>query len=629
MDYDDLMRVILGFIFLLLMMAPSVAGPPVEVKDIAAPPSDITTGRVRMPDPTSCAMSSCTALLPFDEVSRLERGDGKALVALMADDVESWSLKLVVDSDVPAVQGELQGTGPLMRDGLARVAVLGPELKSVEIRIDAPRKDAIGWVLLADGREDIRLRSHFESHAFLVGSPLIVHAGVDGAELLDGVVHLRSPSGGSVASVLAREEDSEGSALLELTAPGDWTVRTVVRVRDEEGVERIRTTQQLIRVERSEVTLAGEIAVEQAEDDRIELAIPISMLGAGEIAQARRVAVGCEIWGRRNGEGTEVPVCWVARMHELDPEGGDGVLHLRFDPRWISLADVEPGSLSLRELRIQSAGSFVPFVHEASPSFMLEGEILVPTEMPIKPVREMLAGHSGSTVGGLESDSMMSPAGHVMVVSHGYCNWSQPWPENDFTGDVEFFIDLNQNLTHDEFALRLEAFGRSFKSMGITGHSQGGNASAHLYTFYWSSLDWATGPRKIQALGTPWLGTSLASNIAVLGQIFGVGCGPNFDMTYDGSELWISWIPTWVREETWYWTTSFEEFPNWYDYCQIISDVLLLDPDDGVVEQWAGQLEGANNGGHKEAWCHYFYMRDPPHFTDAVRNAELNAESAR
>ena len=152
---------------------------------------------------------------------------------------------------------------------------------------------------------------------------------------------------------------------------------------------------------------------------------------------------------------------------------------------------------------------------------------------------------------------------------------------SDFSGDYELYEDYSQNRTNDEFALGYEAFGRNFKSMGIVGHSQAGHAATHLYTFYWSALDWATGGTRIQGVGVPWLGTSLAGNAAVLGDIFGIGCGVLYDLTYDGSTAWLSFIPSWVRAETDFWTTSFED-GFFYDYCQIITDLLLTDPDDGT-----------------------------------------------
>ena len=617
---------------LALVAATSFAGPPVEVKDIAAPPEDILSGRVRMPDPSTCAATSCTALLPLEHVTagerRIVRGDGKALVALLADHPEDWNLTLEVGSGERFIQSELHDAGPVLPGALARVALVDPQATEVEIQVTPPDAEAVGWMLLADGQEDIKLRTHFDTHSFLVGAPVIVRTEVVGADLLEAEVTLRSPTGVTTTRTVTQNNSRRGSALLQADTPGNWTVQTIARVRDASGQERLRTTQQLIQVERPEVVLNGVVSLEQSDQGLIELSVPVTVLGVGEVAETRRVAVGCEIWGRTT-DGSEVPVCWVARMNSLQSNSGAGVLGLRCDPRWLDLAQVEPDTLMIRELRIQDAEGFVPFVYEPEPVSIVTGSIQTPKVKISEIPKDMLAGRSGNMVEGMESVNTLSAGGHVMLISHGYCTDIFPWTTSDFSGDVELFIDFDQNVSHDTFALRFESLGRNFKSMGITGHSQGGNAAAHLYTFYWSSLDWATGNRRIQGVGVPWLGTALASDVAVLGEIFGVGCGSNFDLTYDGSALWISWIPTWVRQETWYWTTSFEDFTFWYDYCQIVSDVLLSDPDDGVIERWAGQLEGGNNGGHKEAWCHTRSMRDPPQCTDGSRNSELNTESAR
>lgn len=167
------------------------------------------------------------------------------------------------------------------------------------------------------------------------------------------------------------------------------------------------------------------------------------------------------------------------------------------------------------------------------------------------------------------------------------------------------------------------------KSFGVAAHSQGGMAALHLSTFYWSGLDWAKGERLIQSVGAPYQGTALAGNAAVLGDIFGSGCGSNADMTYDGSAVWLSLIPSWARANVWYWTTSFTDRPLAYDYCNFFTDLLLSDPNDGVIERSAGQLPGATNMGHTEGWCHTDDMRDPGQCTDASRNTQISQRARR
>jgi pimeloyl-ACP methyl ester carboxylesterase len=110
----------------------------------------------------------------------------------------------------------------------------------------------------------------------------------------------------------------------------------------------------------------------------------------------------------------------------------------------------------------------------------------------------------------------------------------------------KFFHDVRESRSHDEFARLLDAFGdANYDNAGcsIIAHSQGGAAALHLYTYYWSCLDDAGNVRLIQSVGTPYQGTPLAGNIALLGNIFGVGCGYNYDLTYNGAAGWLSGIP--------------------------------------------------------------------------------------
>ena len=121
---------------------------------------------------------------------------------------------------------------------------------------------------------------------------------------------------------------------------------------------------------------------------------------------------------------------------------------------------------------------------------------------------------------------------------------------------------------------------------------------------------------------------SLAGSIADLGEGFGIQCGSNYDMTYDGAAQWASFIPSWSRAATWVWSTTFED--GWfYDYCNLFSDVLLWDPEDGVVEVSGAHLDGTNDMGTKEGWCHIENMADPAQTYDPTRNAEMNSEGAR
>ena len=102
-----------------------------------------------------------------------------------------------------------------------------------------------------------------------------------------------------------------------------------------------------------------------------------------------------------------------------------------------------------------------------------------------------------------------------------------------------------------------------------------------------------------------WLGSKYVEhikNVAVLGSVFGIGCGTNTNLTYSGASSWLAGIPTTRRAKVNYYTTSFTDRSWVYDYCNMATDVLLSDPEDGTTEKAKGQLSGAINQGHKSGW---------------------------
>ena len=151
----------------------------------------------------------------------------------------------------------------------------------------------------------------------------------------------------------------------------------------------------------------------------------------------------------------------------------------------------------------------------------------------------------------------------------------------------------------------------------------------HLYTYYWSGLDYSSGSRMIQSVGTPYQGTPLAGNLAALGNVFGVGCGYNSNLTTSGASSWLAGIPTWARNQVNYYSTSFSTKWWRYDYCNIATDVFLSDPEDGVVEKSRAQLSGGVNRGHKTGWCHTSGMRDPGQTGDSSRNSTMSNYAKR
>ena len=624
-------------VFLMLSISLiGVADDRVEVKNVTAPPSDILSRRLRLAEPSALPTSAWTALVPFERaLPELRTGPGKTAVALITREPSDWSFSLVTsDGAKPSPDSifleQTASLEQLTSGATARVIRVDPSHvgRRVSIEVGSPAPDSEAWLLIADGREDIRLSTHVGSFERFRDRPLVVHAVIENARIIDSECVVRGPSGSTVTLPFVGQDERSATATFTPDRIGDWTIRSLFLLRDDDGTIRQRSTQQVIRVNDRTVRFTEDAprVTQIVPGGALRVEVPVIVTAAGELAGDRRVAVAAEVWGA-DSAGASVPVCWISRVHELPAGGGALDFELSIDPRWLALASVDASSLSFRELRVHDTDGFNLIDHQSSSRIALDGAFEIPDDVT-RVTPDMLASHSNRTVRGHSGLGVSSLGGHVLLLSHGYCTDQFPFRLSDFSGDYELFEDYSQNRTHDEFALRFESLGRNFKSMGIVGHSQGGHAATHLYTFYWSALDWATDGTRMQGVGVPWLGTALAGNAAVLGEIFGIGCGISNDLTYDGCAAWLSFIPSSVRAETDYWTTSFED-GFFYDYCQIVSDLLLTDPDDGTVERYAGQLAGANNRGHKEGWCHTRLMRDPPQCKDASRNVVLDAEAAR
>lgn len=251
-------------------------------------------------------------------------------------------------------------------------------------------------------------------------------------------------------------------------------------------------------------------------------------------------------------------------------------------------------------------------------------EVSISDEMKLgkKPSKEQRERHLGHR---------RLSGGNKKILVHGYCAASNPFPTSHFSDAIAFSDPAAPaSWTHSQFAQKIDDFANAngLQGCGCIAHSQGGAACLHLYTYYWSCLDYpATPGRKIQSVGTPYQGTALAGSIAAIGDIFGAGCGSNTDLTYSGASAWLSGIPSWARSAVTYYTSSFEDKWWRWDYCHLASDLILSDPEDGTTEKSKGQLSGGINGGHKAKQCHTTGMRDPPQYQDSSRNSVMNANA--
>ena len=398
------------------------------------------------------------------------------------------------------------------------------------------------------------------------------------------------------------------------TSGGEYRVQIKVDGINADGENFIRTTEQIIEVLDDNAAFGKNAFTNLIDNTRLQVNLPVSGLRNGQ-----KAVVYGEIWAK-DAEGKSSPVAWLGGMTRAESSRLRTNLPLTVDGRWLALSDAK-NNYELRNLRIQDPDYFVTLA-------TADKMPLTITSMPENAVNYRGEISDEMRMGMRPERNITEAAGGKLMLIHGYCAGGNPFPTSQFSNNI-VFNDPNKSRSHDQFANLIKNFGANYPSFGIVAHSQGGAASLHLYTYYWSGLDYATGNRLIQTVGTPYQGTALAGNLAALGSVFGAGCGSNYDLTYSGAAAWLSNIPSWARAKVHYSTTSFKDVWYRYDYCNAATDLFLNDPDDGVVEKDYGQLPGANNRGHKTGWCHTSSMRDPAQTSDSSRNSDMNANAAR
>lgn len=623
-------------------------------KQLTAPPAEVLSGARDLPDPALTGVDSRSAMLPI----RFERAGagwvwrGEAPIddprevraMLVGPGAEAWRVRATPPGG-REIDLDRAGEAVLVEPGALDLGALQPPARQSRVygqpggvwtfRVEAPADAARGlptegYLLLRTASESA-LRSSLSTHRLLVGAEVGVDAAMPAGAVLESArALLRAP--GAVERALPMLVDGHAARFRFVpTQAGEHTVHIIVRGRHADGARFVRTSQHAFPVLEDTLGLGAEAVLESADPDARRVHLPLD-----RVAAPARLIAAAEVWGV-DARGQPHPVCWLGQITEVAP--GDAAVALHLDERWLALAAAEGvgAPLTLRGVRLQDADTGIPFATARALPVRTDGPVRARRAPPERITPDMLMGRPRPDLALPARDGASSAArprafaGHNLMLVHGYCSQGV-WPAAQFTGGgaggVEVFLDANQSRSHDQFASLLLDFGSTSKSFGIVAHSQGGAAALHLLTFYFSGLDWAEGPRLIQSVGTPYQGTPLAGNLAVLGQLFGTGCGTNFDLSVDGAALWLANIPASSRQRVHYWTTSFTD-DGGFDYCNLVSDFFLADPDDGVIERSRGQLPGAVNMGHTEGWCHSAGMRDPPHYLDAARNAEINGSAAR
>lgn len=629
-----------------------VAAKSQSFKNLAGPPEEIP--RMRLPEPARMGHRSKTAMLPI-RFQQNAAGDGvwasdvpvdhagELKLTLLAPDSEDWQIH-VSAGDVRtnlrhSAQVERQ-LGKVGFDGAnfpAEVFTLrGHRAGNWRVELLAPGKKPVAGnagFLIVSGDSPYQLYSYLDTRRTLQDKPLDFVASVfdertgDGKgvpEALAGSVttaeaEIRTP-GGKIERLNLSEMDGHrfGGSYVPREA-GQYTAQVVVRGRSAEGVQFIRTGEHVFHVLADDVKLGMRGSTAAIDQTRLSVSLPASGLKVG-----RKVIAYAEVWGR-DAAGAETPVAWVGGM-ALAGEKKNGLnLELILDARWLARAGAA-GPYELRNVRLQDPDYFVTLAESDAMPLAVGSLPAAARAAAYEVTDEMRMGRRPEAAA--SADFKTQAVGGKLLLIHGYCAGGNPFPTSQFT-NFAVFNDPNQTRTHDQFANLILNFGSQFPSFGAVAHSQGGAASLHLYTYYWSGFDLATGNRLIQSVGTPYQGTALAGNLAAIASVFGTGCGSNSDLTYSGAANWLAGIPSWARARVHYSTTSFTDVWWRYDYCSLATDLFLSDPEDGVTEMAYGQLPGANNRGHKTGWCHTTSMRDPGQTTDSARNADMNANAAR
>lgn len=474
---------------------------------------------------------------------------------------------------------------------------------------------------------------------------------------IEGRLVLGTPDGAQLSLPLAERGDPKQDAgvvsvrLPELKA-GTYTAQLQIRATLPDGTVFDRTSEQIIPVLRPALALTERVSSQVLDDTRLALTFGAEALDA----LPSEVYVYAQVWGRGRG-GELAPAGWVGGLAAPAlQDDGRIQLTLTLDARWLALAGVQ-APLELREARLQDSETAVPI--SILPKAAVEGQELPKAAFsdpktvdladpslhqgrpPAVSTRtaQTRAPASGAQPGGLhlaafhgeprrargQAAPRQQVGGDGILLVHGYCS-GPVWPAAQFDdGPTAVFADFNQNRSHHTFAELIRdqgnlAFSDSF---AVVAHSQGGAAALEMYTHYWTKLDNSLAPRRIQSLGTPYQGSQLAGVLALIGQIFGFGCGVNMNLTVPGSLLWLSTIPIWARNEVYYSTTAHGRWWIFELFCHATS-FILPGIDDGVVAVAFAQLPGGHNQGTTRKQCHTGGMAYGAQYNDSGRNALMD-----
>ena len=653
-----------------------------QPKHVAVAPENMS--KQQLTSPESKGVLSHSTMIPVktsgpnssnQEVSKNIYFDGKAdnPLLFLSPNAENWNITAtsasghsLVNERANASQalevqefqiGEQKFKGksilfPAASEGMWQIKLSKKNELTSEANIQATDSSTkVEGYLMFKGDKQFKLYSHLDSNfttkdsdinivAYMVDSQNITHKSNKPnrkqalkRSINKAFVEIITPSNKRI-SLLLKDDGTKGdrlagdglySAKLPTDEVGTYTSQVQVEGVRPDGVRFSRTVTDLYPVEIASFRVLDRFAeLKQINSTTSLVSIPVV-----QMQKSSPMYVSAEIWGTSK-RGVKKPSVWIGGLASPRIVDDQVSFELSVNNRWLKRNGIQ-APYSLKSIRIQNGTTNTPIDEKKELALIqttnlnsLSAINASPTANSNAILPEMLTGNSPSN---FSLQSYTSGSGSKLLLVHGYCS-GKVWNTGDFTNSAEF-QDYDQNRSHDDFAQRIISFGSPYNSYGIVAHSQGGAAALHMYSRYWTGLDNATGGQLIQSVGTPYQGTALAGNLALLGEVFGVGCGVNTDLTYSGAANWLATIPSWARAKVDYYTTSFTDKWWRYDYCHLATDLFLDDPEDGTTEKWAGQLSGGVNKGHKTGWCHTNGMRDTAQFKDSSRNSSMNSRAAR
>ncbi|MBK7709251.1 MAG: conditioned medium factor [Acidobacteria bacterium] len=620
-----------------------------EFKQLAGAADEIAS--LRLPNPAETGLSSKSAMLPIRE--------GFQSIDIPVETAENFQVMIIARNgemfDVKATLPGGERLNPRLESAFAertettyglggtsypaevfKFGKLGSGILRLEIETpkDGLAGDSTVGYLVSSSDSPYRLYSFVNTNQTVKGREIGVVARMydvstgdlraSSGTIANSQIEIRTPSGaiakfdmfddGAHADGLAG--DGTFAGVFVPRESGNFILQVATTGRTGTGEGFLRTGEHVINVAESGAEFSGDAFVRPSDESRFAIDLPVAGLRSGQ-----KVIAYAEVWG----QDSESAVAWIGGMTIVKRgfSARQSIVPVSVDARWLARSG-EKGGYELRNVRLQDADGTV--------TLGTAGRILLPE---IKIPESLKSSYFGEITDDMRTGkrpavTVDNAVGGKLMLIHGYCSGGNTFPASQFSNNI-VFNDPNQNRTHDQFANLIKNFGAAYPSFGAVAHSQGGAATLHLYTYYWSGLDYATGPgtRLIQSVGTPYQGTALAGNLALLGQIFGAGCGSNTNLSYSGAASWLAGIPSSARAKVFYHTTSFTDVWWRYDYCNLATDPFLSDPEDGVVERSYAQLSGANNLGHKTGWCHTSGMRDPAQTGDSSRNSNMNSNAMR